>query len=242
MERTLRRRCGERNHYSVKSLVLFYRKDVHMECWYADGFIALANAHELILHVKSGRELPDDDAGAWCAWSCRRQQPSYKCCLTDFLLTDLPSLEHLHIGECTIAARHQSRDQRARRGAEDSRVSCKAWSYTNPMTTDEDKLQAFCLHVRFQASFTTYSSFRLRAPRLQLFKWSCTYADEVCIESVGHLSYVVIELAAGLKPRQYNEELSYVTLDQRDKLMTDILQGLMPGLRPLNWDDVKRYT
>ncbi|GJM97603.1 hypothetical protein PR202_ga14539 [Eleusine coracana subsp. coracana] len=85
-------------------------------------------------------------------------------------------------------------------------------------------------------------TFRLRGPRLRVFNWSCTYADEVCIDSVGHLSDVVIELAAGRKPMQYDEELSYVTVDQRDKLMRNILQGLMPGLRPLKWDDIKRYA
>ncbi|GJM97601.1 hypothetical protein PR202_ga14537 [Eleusine coracana subsp. coracana] len=277
MERSLRRRCGEGNHYSVKSLVLFYRKDVPMECRYADEFIALANAHKLILHVKCGRELPDDDAGAWCLelppattelqvlpyWYAVRppqlrgsgvstlrsltlKGPTVLC--QDFLLAELPSLEHLHIGECTIAAsinitsenmprlRHlvikdvcvMTKDTRAEINVladelRTLRVSCETWSSTNPMTTDEDKLEAFCLRVRFQASFTTYSSFRLRAPRLRVFNWSCTYADEVCIESVGHLSDVVIKLAAGLKPRQYNEEVSYVTVDQRDKLMTDIL-------------------
>ncbi|TVU08640.1 hypothetical protein EJB05_42051, partial [Eragrostis curvula] len=69
MERTLRRRCCEGNHHHhsvVRTLSLVYRKDVPMECRYADEFIALANAHKLLLCLQCARGLPDEDAGAWC--------------------------------------------------------------------------------------------------------------------------------------------------------------------------------
>lgn len=75
-----------------------------------------------------------------------------------------------------------------------------------------------------------------------MFEWRCCYADEVCVESVGRLSSVAVEIAAGRVPRRFGDEGSRdVTVQQRDKLMTDILQGLMPGLQPRTWKDVKRY-
>jgi hypothetical protein len=96
---------------------------------------------------------------------------------------------------------------------------------------------------RFCASFTPYSSFRVRAPTLRVFDWRCCYADEIYIENIGHRWNVVVELAAGQKVRRkYHEEVSYVTVDQRDGLMRNILQGLMLGLWSLNWEDVKRYA
>ncbi|TVU08637.1 hypothetical protein EJB05_42048, partial [Eragrostis curvula] len=182
----------------------------------------------------------------------------------DFLNTDLPSLEDLHIGECTIAAsirvtsdamprlRHlditdvavMANDTKA--GIDvladelrTLRVSCYWGSSTEPPPTS-DEFEMFRLPARFRASFTAYSSFRLRAPKLRVFDWRCCYADEVRVESVGRLSDVVVELAAGRKPRTTDEELSYVTVEQRDKLMTDILRGLMPGLQPLTGRNVKR--
>ncbi|GJN39205.1 hypothetical protein PR202_gb28307 [Eleusine coracana subsp. coracana] len=179
----------------------------------------------------------------------------------DFLLTELPSLEDLRIRNCAIAAsinitsenmprlRHlvikdvsvKTNNTRADINVladelRTLRMSCDKSSLTKPC----DENEMFRPRTRFRASFTTYSTFRLRAPRLQLFHWRCTYADAVCIQSVGHLWNVVIKLAAGRKLRQYDEELSYVTVDQRDKLMRDILHELMPGLRPLDWEDVKR--
>jgi hypothetical protein len=80
---------------------------------------------------------------------------------------------------------------------------------------------------RFCASFTSYSSFRVCAPRLRVFDWRCCYADEIYIENVGHLWNIVVELTAGQKvERKYHEEVSYVTVVQRDELMRNILQGL----------------
>jgi hypothetical protein len=89
-----------------------------------------------------------------------------------------------------------------------------------------------------------YWLFCLRAPKLAVFEWRCCYADEVRIEAVGRLSDVAIEVAAGrtrtLTP--IGTEPKYVTIQHRDKLVTDILQGLMPGLQPHTWKDVTRYV
>lgn len=92
--------------------------------------------------------------------------------------------------------------------------------------------------------FTKYSLFRLRAPKLSVFEWRCCYADVVRIEAVGRLSDVAIEADAGRTrtPTPIGTEPKYVTIQQRDKLVTDILQGLMPGMQPRTWKDVTRYV
>ena len=94
------------------------------------------------------------------------------------------------------------------------------------------------------ALFTKYSLFRLRAPKLVVFEWRCCYADEVRVDAVGRLSDVAIEIAAGRTRTKVpvGTEPKFVTVQQRDKLMTDILQGLMPGLQPRTWKDVTRYV
>jgi hypothetical protein len=294
MERTLRRRCSEGPRDVVKHLSLFFRKEVPMECRYADEFIALANAHELRLIALFRRGIPSTaDSDTWClelppATTVLHVRPnSYTMrpplirgpavatlrCLTlkgptvlgqDFLGIKLPSLEELHIGDCSIAVSiHITSDTMPRLThleiievavmptetkpgitvladeLRTLRVSCYWRSRTEPFDMDvgwSNPSRRFC------ASFTSYSSFRVRAPRLRVFDWRCCYADEIYIENVGHLWNVVVELAAGQKvERKYHEEVSYVTVDQRDELMRNILRGLMPGLRPLNWEDVKRY-
>ncbi|CAN6162919.1 unnamed protein product [Urochloa humidicola] len=178
-----------------------------------------------------------------------------------FLLTSLPSLEDLHIGKCTLPdsiaitsdamprLKHLdiadvsvvSRGTRAgisvlANELRTLRVSCYGYSSTESRS-DPDW---FLLPARFSASFTSYSCFRLRAPRLQVFEWRCCYADEVCIESVGRLLDVAVEIADGRMPRTSDEERTFVSTEQRDKLMTDILQGLVPGLKPRSWGNVKR--
>ena len=102
----------------------------------------------------------------------------------------------------------------------------------------------FLCHSGVTAVFTKYSLFRLRAPKLAVFEWRCCYADEVRIEAVGRLSDVAIEVAAGRTrtPTPIGTEPKYVTIQQRDKLVTDILQGLMPGMQPRTWKDVTRYV
>ncbi|CAD6335652.1 unnamed protein product [Miscanthus lutarioriparius] len=109
-------------------------------------------------------------------------------------------LEDLHIGECTLTA-------------------------SMSITSDT---RARLKHLRF----TDVSLFRLRAPKLAVFEWRCCYADEVRIEAVGRLSDVTIEVDAGRTrtPTPIGTEPKYVTIQQRDKLVTDILQGLMPRL------------
>uniref|UniRef100_A0A0E0DVP1 F-box domain-containing protein n=1 Tax=Oryza meridionalis TaxID=40149 RepID=A0A0E0DVP1_9ORYZ len=78
---------------------------------------------------------------------------------------------------------------------------------------------------------------RLRAPKLRLFDWRCCYAKEVRVDAVGrHLSDVVIELFAGRLPRCYNEAKRFLQMEDCDKLMNHILQGIMPG----RWKYVQR--
>ncbi|CAD6338532.1 unnamed protein product [Miscanthus lutarioriparius] len=116
------------------------------------------------------------------------------------------------------------------------RMSCRRYSKTE--SPSEPVL--FLCHSGVTAVFTKYSLFRLRAPKLAVFEWRCCYADEVRIEAVGCLSDVAIEVAAGTMPTPTPivTEPKYMTIQQRDKLMTDILQGLMPGLQPRTWKDV----
>ncbi|CAN6200676.1 unnamed protein product [Urochloa humidicola] len=178
-----------------------------------------------------------------------------------FLLTALPSLEDLRIAECTLPdsiaitsaamprLKHldvadvsvMARGTRAGISvlADDLRtlrVSCHGYSSTES-PSDPDW---FLLPARASASFTSYSYFRLRAPRLRVFEWRCCYADEVRIDSVGRLSDVTVEVADGRMPRTADEERRFVSTEHRDKLMTDILQGLMTGLEPRSWGNVKR--
>ncbi|KAL6873697.1 hypothetical protein ACP4OV_013779 [Aristida adscensionis] len=179
----------------------------------------------------------------------------------EFLLAALPSLEDLHLRYCTLDTgtvrvasdtmprlRHlaiadvcvMALDTKAAISvAADElrtlRVSCHRHNKIEAPSEDE----WFHLPARFHASFTSYSSFRLRAPRLRVFEWRCCYADEVRVESVGRLSDVAVEIAAGRIPRAFEEERRFVTTAQRDKLMSDILQGLMPGLHPRSWANVK---
>ncbi|CAN6200677.1 unnamed protein product [Urochloa humidicola] len=180
-----------------------------------------------------------------------------------FHLARMPSLQDLHIGDCTLPAsievtsaamprlRHlritdvSVMAEETRAGisvlADDLRtlrMSCHLWSATKPASPAHKTCR---LHSRYQAMFTSYSCFRLRAPRLRAFEWRCCYADEVRVDSVGRLSDVTVEIAAGRKPMaSFFQECPYVTEQQRDKLMTDILQALMPGLQPHSWENVKR--
>ncbi|KAL6603588.1 hypothetical protein ACP70R_043949 [Stipagrostis hirtigluma subsp. patula] len=279
-----------RGHAAVRSLRLVYRKDVPMECRYADDFITLANAPKLTLHLQCDNGLPDEGAGAWSLklppaiaelqvlphWYSVRLPHMHGLGVNtlrsltlngmtmlrqEFLLTGLPSLEDLHISECTLDAgiaitsdsmprlRHlaitdvsiMTKDTKAAITVladelTTLRMSCHRRSKTNPLSYDE----WFRLPARFRASFTTYASFRLRAPRLRVFEWRCCYADEVRVASVGRLSDVVVELAAGRIPRPYKEESRSVSTEQRDKLMSDILEALMPGLHPRSWANVMR--
>ncbi|CAD6249535.1 unnamed protein product [Miscanthus lutarioriparius] len=295
MARTLRRRCAD--HHTIKTLRLVYRKDVAMECRYADDMIALANATRLVLtpHVGKDKEfLPDADAGAWSLqlppttvelqvlpFSYAVRPPrihgadvSVLRSLTllgptvvreDFPLaaTVFPLLEDLHIGECTLAVsmsissdtmprlKHlrftdvsvRTDDTKAAITvlADDLRtlrMSCPWYSKTESLS---EPLMFLC-HYGATAVFTKYSLFRLRAPKLAVFEWRCCYADEVRIEAVGRLSDVAIEVAAGRTqtPTPIGTEPKYVTIQQRDKLVTDILEGLMPGLQPRTWKDVRR--
>ncbi|XP_025791941.1 uncharacterized protein LOC112873137 [Panicum hallii] len=302
MARTLRRRCRDGSHAAVKRLQLVYRKDVPMECRYADEFIALANAAKLVLHLQcdcltapddgGDGDCGDEDAGAWslqlppattelevepywyAVWPPHIHGSSvstlrslalvgFTVLRQDFLLTGLPSLEHLRIGQCTLPAsiditsgvmpRLKHLDitdvsvmtdgtKAAINVLADElltlRMSCHLFSKTKAPS----KHEMFLLRPRFNftARFTTYSSFRLRAPRLRVFEWRCCYADEVRVESVGRLTDVAVEIAAGIIPRPFCTESRSVTTQERDKLMTDILQGLMPGLQPRSWKNVKR--
>jgi hypothetical protein len=107
----------------------------------------------------------------------------------DFLLTGLPSLEHLRIGGCTLAAsiaitsdamprlRHldvsvMTSDTKAGISVladelRTLRMSCHGYSSTESPSDPK----WFLLRSRFRASFTSYASFRLRAPRLRVFDW-----------------------------------------------------------------------
>ncbi|RLN13351.1 hypothetical protein C2845_PM09G22430 [Panicum miliaceum] len=294
--RTLRRRCRDGSHAVVERLELAYRKDVPMECRYADEFIALANAAKLVLHLQCpmlaahDADPGDEDAGAWSLqlppattelelvphrYAVRPPHIHGSSVSTlrslalvgttvlrqDFLLTFLPSLEHLRIADCTLPAsiditsgamprlKHlditdvsvMTDGTRAAINVladelRTLRMSCHLCSETEAPSEPE----FFRPRSRFRASFTAYSSFRLRAPRLQIFDWRCCYADDVRVESVGRLTDVAVEIAAGRVKRQFCAESRYVTTQQRDKLMIDILQELMPGLRPRSWTNVKR--
>ena len=179
--------------------------------------------------------------------------------------TMFPSLEDLHIGECTLAAsmsvtsdtmprlKHlrftdvsvRTDDTKAAVTvlADDLRtlrMSCRWYSKTE---SPSEPLLFLC-HSGVTAVFTKYSLFRLRAPKLAVFEWRCCYADEVRIEAVGRLSDVAIEADAGRTrtPTPIGTEPKYMIIQQRDKLVTDILQGLMPGLQPRTWKDVTRYV
>jgi hypothetical protein len=180
-------------------------------------------------------------------------------------VTLFPSLEDLHIGNCTLAASMTiSSDTMPRlkhlRFTEVSvstddtkaaitvladdlrtlRMSCRGCSYTE---SPSERLIFMCVG-HDTALFTKYSLFRLRAPKLVVFEWRCCYADEVRVDAVGRLSDVAIEIAAGRTRTKVpvGTEPKFVTVQQRDKLMTDILQGLMPGLQPRTWKDVTRYV
>jgi hypothetical protein len=59
---------------------------------------------------------------------------------------------------------------------------------------------------------------------------------------VGRLSDVTVEVADGRMTRTAHEETRFVSKEHRDKLMRDILQGLMRGLKPRSWGDVQRYV
>ena len=102
----------------------------------------------------------------------------------------------------------------------------------------------FLCHSGITTVFIKYLLFRLRAPKLAVFEWRCYYADEVRIEAMGRLTNVAIEVDAGRTrtPTPIGTEPRYVTIQQRDKLVTDILQGLMPGLQSRTWKDVTRYV
>lgn len=70
-------------------------------------------------------------------------------------------------------------------------VSCHDGGKPDPPSSHE----MLCVETLFRASFTEYSYFRLRAPKLRVFDWRCCYAKEVRVDAVGrHLSDVVIEL------------------------------------------------
>jgi hypothetical protein len=73
-----------------------------------------------------------------------------------------------------------------------------------------------------------------------VFEWRCCFADEVCVESVGRLTDVAVELAAGRLPRLSDEESKSLSVEDCDKLMKGILRGLMPGLQPPSWSSIQR--
>ena len=77
-----------------------------------------------------------------------------------------------------------------------------------------------------------------------MIEWRCCYADEVRIEAMGRLTNVTIKVDAGRTrmPTPIGTEPKYMTIQQHDKLVTDILQGLMPGLQSRTWKDVTRYV
>ncbi|CAD6335659.1 unnamed protein product [Miscanthus lutarioriparius] len=219
--------------------------------------------------------LPKGTLAHWSLQLAALLRSSSGCCRSapfgdtvvreDFPLatTVFPSLEDLHIGECTLAAsmsvtsdtmprlKHlrftdvtvRTDDTKAAvtRLADDHRtlrMSCRWYSKTE---SPSEPLLFLC-HSGITAMFTKYSLFLLRAPKLAVFEWRCCYADEVRIEAVGRISDVAIDVDAGRtrSPTPIGTEPKYVTIQQRDKLVTDILQGLMPGLQPRTWKDVTR--
>ena len=150
--------------------------------------------------------------------------------------TVFPSLEDLHIGECTLAAsisvtsdtmprlKHlrftdvsvRTDDTKAAITvlADDLRtlrMSCPWYSKTESLS---EPLMFLC-HYGATAVFPKYSLFRLRAPKLAVFEWRCCYADEVRIEAVGHLSDIAIEVDAGRTrtPTPIGMEPKYVTIN-----------------------------
>jgi hypothetical protein len=153
----------------------------------------------------------------------------------------MPRLKHLRFTEVSVTAD----DTKAAITvlADDLRtlrMSCRRCSYTE----SPSKPLMFMCDGDGMAAFTKYSLVRLRAPKLAVFEWRCCYADEVRVDAVGRLSNVAIEIAAGRTRTRapIGTEPKFVTVQQRDKLMTDILQGLMPGLQPRTWKDVTRYV
>ncbi|CAD6335654.1 unnamed protein product [Miscanthus lutarioriparius] len=151
----------------------------------------------------------------------------------------MPRLKHLRFTDVTV--RTDDTKSAVTVLADDLRtlrMSCRWYSKTE---SPSEPLLFFC-HSGVTAVFTKYSLFRLRAPKLAVFEWRCCYADEVRIEAVGRLSDVAIEVDAGRTrtPTPIGPEPKYVTIQQRDKLVTDILQGLMPGLQPRTWKGVTR--
>ncbi|XP_066167884.1 uncharacterized protein [Oryza sativa Japonica Group] len=282
MARTLRRRCAGPDRDTVKRLCLAYRKDVPMECRYADEFIALAAASSLGLFLNCPKNLRNDDAGPWslhlpaataclsmesCWYSVRPPhvhgpgasalksltfKDSFMVLHPGYLQdTAFPSLEELHISGCTLSGSIEITSAtmprlKHLRIADVSvvslgtaaaiavladelttlRVSCHDGGKPDPPSSHE----MLCVETLFRASFTEYSYFRLRAPKLRVFDWRCCYAKEVRVDAVGrHLSDVVIELFAGRLPRCYNEAKRFLQMEDCDKLMNDILQGIMPG-------------
>uniref|UniRef100_A0A0E0PSJ4 F-box domain-containing protein n=1 Tax=Oryza rufipogon TaxID=4529 RepID=A0A0E0PSJ4_ORYRU len=289
MARTLRRRCAGPDRDTVKRLCLAYRKDVPMECRYADEFIALAAASSLGLFLNCPKNLRNDDAGPWslhlpaataclsmesCWYSVRPPhvhgpgasalksltfKDSFMVLHPGYLQdTAFPSLEELHISGCTLSGSIEITSAtmprlKHLRIADVSvvslgtaaaiavladelttlRVSCHDGGKPDPPSSHE----MLCVETLFRASFTEYSCFRLRSPKLRVFEWRCCYAKEVRVDAVGrHLSDVVIELFAGRLPRCYNEAKRFLQMEDCDKLMNDILQGIMPG----RWKYVQR--
>uniref|UniRef100_A0A0E0K2P2 F-box domain-containing protein n=1 Tax=Oryza punctata TaxID=4537 RepID=A0A0E0K2P2_ORYPU len=177
-----------------------------------------------------------------------------------FLDNVFPSLEELHIVKCTLPASIEitsgsmPRLKRLRVSnvavmsdttkagiavlADELttlHVTCSC--QTEPMSSDPSW---FICPSSFRAVFTRYSSFRLRAPKLRVFDWHCCYADEVRVDSVGCLSDVAVQLAAGRLPRLWDQESTCLTMEDCDKQMKGILRELMPGLRPRKWDYIER--
>uniref|UniRef100_A0A0E0E5K8 FBD domain-containing protein n=1 Tax=Oryza meridionalis TaxID=40149 RepID=A0A0E0E5K8_9ORYZ len=179
----------------------------------------------------------------------------------DFLSTVVfPSLEELHIVDCTLPAsiditsdtmprlkRLRITDVTVMSATKagitvladeltEIRVSCRC--PTEPMSSSSPA--TYHLLPRFRALFTRYSCFRVCAPKLSVFEWRCCFADEVCVESVGRLTDVAVELAAGRLPRLSDEESKSLSVEDCDKLMKGILRGLMPGLQPRSWSSIQR--
>ncbi|XP_066167937.1 putative F-box/FBD/LRR-repeat protein At5g44950 [Oryza sativa Japonica Group] len=290
MARTLRRRCAGPDHDTVQRLRLSYRKDVPMECRYADEFIALAAASSLVLFLNCPKNLRNNDAGPWslhlpaatpclsmesCWYSVRPPhvhgpgasalksltfKDSFMVLHPGYLQdTAFPSLEELQISGCTLSGSIEITSATMPRlkhlrivdvsiislGTEAAitvladelatlRVSCHDGGKPDPPASHE----MLCVETPFRASFTEYSCFRLRAPKLRVFEWRCSYAKEVRVDAVGRLSDVVIELFAGRLPRCYNEAKRFLQMEDCDKLMKHILQGIMPG----RWKYVQRLS
>uniref|UniRef100_A0A0E0HUR9 F-box domain-containing protein n=1 Tax=Oryza nivara TaxID=4536 RepID=A0A0E0HUR9_ORYNI len=172
---------------------------------------------------------------------------------SDFLSTVVfPSLEELHIVDCTLPASIDITSDTMPRlkrlritdvtvmsattkagiavladELREIRVSCRC--PTEPMASSNPA--AYHLLPRFRALFTRYSCFCVRAPKLR----RCCFPDEVCVESVGRLTDVAVELAAGRLPRLSDEESKSLSVEDCDKLMKGILRGLMSGLQPRSW-------